>query len=101
MSFPDLQFQGLSGGVADDVDAAPEAGGLESGLEVRERCANVQADVPELGAQQVEYPVAACGPRESICRAHGSGGDFRHTAHGPVPDILNAAFAFTKDNQGR
>ena len=71
--FPDLQFQGLSGGVADDVDAAPEAGGLESGLEVRERCAGVQADVPELGAHQVEYPVAARGPCESICHARGSG----------------------------
>ena len=71
--FPDLQFQGLSGGVADDVDAVPEAGGLESGLEVRERRADVQADVPELGAHQVEYPIAASGPRESICHARGSG----------------------------
>ena len=70
VSFPDLQFQGLSGGVADDVDAAPEAGGFESGLEVRERRAGVQADIPEFGAHQVEYPVAACGPRE---RARGSG----------------------------
>ena len=41
-SFPDLQFQGLSGGVADDVDAAPEAGGLESGLEVRQRRTGIQ-----------------------------------------------------------
>ena len=71
--FPDLQFQGLSGGITDDVDASPEAGSLEAGLEVRERRAGVQADIPEFGAHQVEYPVAACGPRES---ARGSGGRY-------------------------
>ena len=70
VSFSDLQFQGLSNGVADDVNAAPEACSLESGLEVRERCAGVQADIPEFGAHQVEYPV---GARDSRERASGSG----------------------------
>ena len=39
--FSGLQFQGLSGGVADDVDSAPETGGLESGLEIRQRRAGI------------------------------------------------------------
>ena len=65
MSFPDLQFQGLSGGIPNHIGSTLVTGGLESGLEVRECCTGVQADVPEFGAHQVEYPVAACGPRES------------------------------------
>lgn len=57
----EIDSQGLTGGISNHIDSALVAGGLESGPDVRERCAGVQADVPELGAHQVEHPVAARG----------------------------------------